>query len=131
MFSLHLTTFTPITNSEYHFRSQKWLFICGDIKINPGHKTEHIRLMHWNLNSLTAHSFSRVSLLQSYMVQHDLHIAAIGESALSKDISNSDIQIPGYSIIRSDLKDSDTHGGVIIYNKNNMAVINRTNLPTP
>ena len=65
------------------------------------------------------------------MVQHDLHIAAIGESALSKDIPNSDIQIPGYSIIRSDLKDSDTHGGVLIYHKNNMAVINRIDLPTP
>ena len=121
----------PITNDKYHFRAQIWLFICGDIKINPGHKTEDLRFMQWNLNSLTAHSFSRISLIQAYMVQHDLHIAAFSESALSKDILDSKIQIPGYCAIRFDLSDSDSHGGVIVYHKSNMAVINRTDLPTP
>ena len=47
----------------------------------------------------------------------NLHIAAISESALSKKIPDSDIQIPGYNSIRFDLENSDTHGGVIIYHK--------------
>ena len=131
IFALHSTTFTLINPNGYYFREQKWLFICGDIKLNPGHKTEHLRLCHWNLNSLVAHSFSRISLLHSYMVQHDLHIAAISESALSKNVSDSDIQIPGYSTKRYDLDDSDSHGGVVIYHKTNLAVVNRTDLPTP
>ena len=121
----------PITQNRYHFRSQIWLFICGDIKINPGHKTEHLRFCQWNLNSLAAHDFTRISLIHSYMVQHDLHIAAFAESALSKNIPDSDIQISGYRAIRFDLTDSDTHGGVIIYHKSNMAVVNRTDFPTP
>ena len=129
--ALHFNTFESIFVNRYSYRSQKWLFICGDVSLNPGQKTEDIKFMHWNLNSLTAHAFSRVPLLHAYMVQHNLDIAAISESALSKTISDSSIQIPGYNSIRFDLENSDSHGGVIIYHKNNMAVINRTDLPTP
>ena len=131
MITLHLITFMPLINDKYSYRSHRWLFICGDISLNPGPKTENFRFCQWNLNSLTAHSYSRIPLLQAYMTQHDLHIAAISESALSKKIPDSDIQIPGYNSIRFDLENTDTHGGVIIYHKNNMAVINRTDLPTP
>ena len=67
--------------------------------------------MHWNLNSITAHTFERIPLLNAYMVQHKLHIAAISETALSKQIPNSKIDIPGYTPIRFDLVDNDSHGG--------------------
>ena len=130
MFSFHFATFKHIFVNKYSHSSQKWLFICGDVSLNPGQKTEDIKFMHWNLNSLTAHAFSRVPLLHAYMVQHNLDIAAISESALSKTISDSSIQIPGYNSIRFDLENSDSHGGVIIYHKNNMAVRNCTDLPT-
>ena len=65
------------------------------------------------------------------MVQHDLHIAAFSESTLFKNIPDSEIQILGYSAIRFDLIDSDSHGGVIIYHKFNMVVVSRTDFPTP
>ena len=131
MFSFHFATFKHIFINKYSHSSQKWLFICGDISLNPGQKTEALKFCQWNLNSLPAHSFSRIPLLHAYMVQHNLDIAAISESALSKNIPDSDIHIPGYSSIRFDLENPDTHGGVIIYHKNNMAVINRLDLPTP
>ena len=130
-FALHSNTFESIFENRYSYRSQKWLFICGDVSLNPGQKTEDIKFMHWNLNSLTAHSFSRIPLLEVYMVQHNLDIAAISESALSRTIPDSKIEIPGYNSIRFDLENSVSHGGVIICHKNNMAVINRTDLPTP
>ena len=44
------------------------------------------------------------------------------ESALHKNISNDQIEIPGYIPIRNDLTDNDSHGGVLIYHKADLAV---------
>ena len=65
------------------------------------------------------------------MVQQDLHISAFAESALSKNIRDSEIQTLVYNALRFDLTGSDSHGEVIIYHKLNMAVVKRTNLPIP
>ena len=130
MFALHIIEIRQFPQMFYSHRSKFWLFICGDIELQPGPQ-EHLRIAHWNLNSLVAHNFSRVSLLQAYMAHHQLHIAAISESALTREIQDACIDIPGYSHIRYDLEGSDTHGGVIIYFRNDLAVINRTDLPSP
>ena len=112
IFAVHLNSnLMQIYFLKYSDKSSKWLFICNDIETNPGPKTEDFRFMHWNLNSITAHKFERIPLLNAYMVQHKLHIAAISETALSKQIPNSKIDIPGYTPIRFDLVDNDSHGG--------------------
>ena len=91
-----------------------WLHMDGDIEINPGPLTEHFRFFHWNANSIPAYNFSRLSLIQAYNALYDFHILAISESALKPNTSDSEIEIPGYTPIRSDLTGSDTHGGIII-----------------
>ena len=126
MFALHIIETQQIFHSFYSHRSKFWLYLCGDIELQPG-PFEHLRFCHWNLNSLVAHNFSRVSLLHAYIIHHELHIAAISESALTREIPDSSIDIPGYSHIRYD--GHDTHGGD--YYRNDIAVNQRTDLPSP
>ena len=132
VFLLHLCDTFPISNLlKYNYKWAIWLYIGGDIEVNPGPKTEHFRFCHWNINSIPAHGFSRLSLVQAYMVQHDLHIAALSETALKPEIHNSEIDIPGYIPIRYDLAGNDTHGGVLIYHKQGLSVKQRTDLSIP
>ena len=65
--------------------------------------------------------------MHAYIIHHKLHIAAISESALTREIPDSSIDIPGYSHIRYD--GHDTHGGD--YYRNDIAVNQRTDLPSP
>ena len=101
------------------------LFICGDVELNPG---DTFDFCLWNCNSLPAHHFSRVSLIETYNSIHNLKIIALTETALKHDTDNSKIDIPGFSILRNDLPDGHTHGGVMIYYKNDLAVKHRPDL---
>ena len=47
---------------------------------------------------------------------------------MRNDILDDTIQIDGYSIIRNDLPDSDRHGGVMIYYKNDLGVKHRPDI---
>ena len=103
----------------------------GDIHKKPGPKTEHFRFFHWNANSIPAYNFSRLYLVQAYNALYDFHILAISESALKPNTPDSEIEIPGYTPITSDLIGSDTHGGVLLYHKQNLSVKHRVDLCTP
>ena len=100
---------------EYIFDRSKWatnLPIYGDIETNPGFgPREDFKFMHWNLNSLKAHNFSRVECLKAYNTFHNFHVMAITESSLKNEINNSEIEIEGYIPVRYDLLGTDTHGG--------------------
>ena len=92
------------------FKLAKWLIICGDVETNPG-PNDTFKFMQWNCNSLPAHNFSRVPLIEAYSTLHKLHLMAISESALTLEHSDSKLKIEGYSFIRCDLPEGDTHGG--------------------
>ena len=93
-----------------------------DIETNPGFTDGLFRFCCWNTNSLITHQFQRVSALQAYSTLNNLHLICVTESALHKNISNDQIEIPGYIPIRNDLTDNDSHGGVLIYHKADLAV---------
>ena len=84
--------------------------------------------MHWNANSLPAHNFARIPLIQHYNAINNFNLIAISESALKNEIPNEKVEIPGYCPIRCDLANDDSHGDVMIYHKENMAVKNRSDL---
>ena len=50
------------------------LFACGDIKLNLGPKKRssycNFLVCRWNLNSITAHNFAKIDLLQAYNTIH-------------------------------------------------------------
>ena len=46
------------------FFIQILLSCCGDIEENPGPKYSSLTFCHWNLNGITAHDSTKISLLE-------------------------------------------------------------------
>ena len=109
----------------FSIKVSKFIFLCGDIHINPG---DTFDFCVWNCNFLIAHNFSRVSLIETYNSIHRLKLIGLTETGLNPDTENSNLEIPGFSIIRSDLPTSHSHRGVLLYYKNDLAVKHRPDL---
>ena len=81
--------------------------LSGYIKTNPGptpSSGQCFSICHWNLNSITAHNFAKLSLLTAYNLVHSFHIICLSETYLnSKTPPNETRQeLPGYNLFRSD-----------------------------
>ena len=79
----------------------------GDVKKNPGPKSysaQYLPIFHWNLNSITAHNFTKIALLKVYLSVHKMNIVCLSETFLDSSISIEDVssQILGYSSVRAD-----------------------------
>ena len=74
----------------------------GDIELNPGPK--YFSIYHWNLNSLNAHNYLKISQLQAFNLVHKFDILCIWETHLDSSVSKDDngFSIEGYSLIRAD-----------------------------
>ena len=84
----------------------------------------------WNLDSLPAGDFARIPLIESLQASYDFDMFGVCESMLTKNISNEDIFINGFSPhpSRSD-KGSDTrNGGVCLYFKESLPIKERCDL---
>ena len=95
---------------------------------NPGPTDCNLKFFHWNLDSLTAHDNSKLSLIEAYNSVFNCDLIAISDTRLDRSISNEKIQIKGSScdILRSD-HPSDTRnpGGVCLYYKENIPIKRR------
>ena len=84
------------------------LFACDDIELNPGPKKRmscyNFSVCHWNLNSITAHSFAKIDLLQTYNTVHQYGIICLSESYLDASVSsdNDTLNINIYKFVRAD-----------------------------
>ena len=61
------------------------LLICDcDIELNPGQKKRdssyNLSVCHWNLNSIAAHDFSQLTLLEAYNMKHNFDIICLSET---------------------------------------------------
>ena len=79
----------------------------GDIEMNPGPKPNHchrLSICHWNLNSLTAYNYLKVSLLRGYVAIKKFDIVCLPETYLdSSNLSDDDnFNLLGYNVIRAD-----------------------------
>ena len=82
------------------------LLLChGDIEINPGPKKlkkNSLSVCHWNLNSLSAHNFSKLTQLKAYISIYKHDFICLSETYLDSSIPDSLLEIDGYNLIRSD-----------------------------
>ena len=78
---------------------------------------------HWNLNSIAAHNFSELYLLETYNVQHKLDMICLSETFLDSSISTNDerLNMKGYKLTRADNASDSKKGGVGIYYKEFLA----------
>ena len=103
------------------------LLICvGDIELNPGPRKNNTSykffFCHCNLNSMAAHNFSKLSLLEAYNVQHKFDMICLSETFLDSSIPTNDekLNMKGYKLIRAD--NDSKKGGAGIYYKEFLAV---------
>ena len=115
----------------FYLRSIHVILISGDVHVNPGpvnFNKGFFKFCYLNLNSIPAHNYIRISQLEAYNTQHNLDIIALTETALKHDDDCEKIKIEGYTAMRSDLPPNTTHGGVMIFHKDNLALLRRQDL---
>ena len=103
----------------------------GDIELNPGPK--YFFICHWNLNSLTAHNYLKVSQLQAFNLVHKFDILCISETHLDSSVSKDDnaLSIEGYSIIQADHSRNTKKGDVCIYYNDKISIRQMSNINLP
>ena len=107
-----------------------WLYIVlisliGDAQLNPGPKDKSssaFSICHWNLNSITAHNYAKILLLEAYIAAQKSDVVCISETYLdsSNAYDDSTLETAGYNLIRSDHPSNKKRGGVCIFYKNSL-----------
>ena len=98
-----------------------WLYsfaikCSGDIEDNPSLKPnscEYLSICHWNLNSISAHNFIKLSLLRAYISVNKTDIICLSETYLDSSISpdNDNLELPGYNLVCADNPTNSKRGG--------------------
>ena len=97
----------------------------GDIELNTGPKklrNKSLSVCHWNLNSLTAHNYSKLTQLKAYTSMYKHDFICLSETYLDSSTPDSLLEIDGYNLIRADHPDNIKRGGVCIYYKESLPV---------
>ena len=103
------------------------LLLSGGIETNPVPDPGYLNsfsFCHWNLNSIAAHNFIKISLLQAYNAIHRFDIICLSETYLDNFYHSDDDQLifPGYNLIRADNPSNIKTGGVCIYYRDSLPV---------
>ena len=94
--------------------------------MNPGpKKSSSLSFFHWNLNAIAAHDFAKISLIQSHALFYNIDIIFLSEKFLDSSIeaNNPKLNIPGYTLLRSDHPSNIKGGGVCMFYKDCLPVI--------
>ena len=102
------------------------LLTHGDIEVNPGPKkncSTNFSFCHWNLNSLSAHNYVKLSSLQAYNSVYKHDVICLSETYLDNSVlsDESDLNFPGYKLVRADYPGNVKRGGVCIYFKESLS----------
>ena len=103
----------------------------GDVELNPDpKKSSSLSFFHWNLNRIAAHDFAKISLIQSHALFYKTDIIFLSETFLdsSNDTNNPKLNIPGYTLLRSDYPSNIKRAGVCMFYKDYLPVIRRDDL---
>ena len=79
----------------------------------------------WNLNSIAAHTFSKLSLLETYNIQHNFDMIGLLETFLdsSIQINNERLYMKGNKLIRTYNSSDSKKGGLSIHYKKNPSFV--------
>ena len=97
----------------------------GGIELNPGPrklKINSFSICHWNLSSLAAHKFSKLTQLIAYNSIYKHDFICLSETYLDSSIPDKLIDIEGYKLILADHPDNIKRGGNCIYYKKSFPV---------
>ena len=117
----------------YLLFSELILIRSYDIETNPGPsetKEKSLSVCHWNLNSLWVNNFEKISLISAFLNTHQFDILCLSETFLDSSIADNDprLLIEGYNLLRSDNSSNVKKGGVCLYYKEVLPLVNRIDL---
>ena len=95
------------------------ILLGGNVHKNPG----PLNFCHWNLGGLPTDNFLKKFLLQAFLCVNDFDIVILGETHLTSNVTNNDIEIDGYSFERCDHPDDTPRGGIGVYYKSTLPCI--------
>ena len=76
---------SKLSNIHYVWLYSLAIKLTGDIEENPGPKAnscDYLSICHWNLNSICAHNFIKLSLLRAYISINKIHIICLSKTFL-------------------------------------------------
>ena len=81
--------------------------LSGDVEENLVSKPkpcQSLSICHWNVNSVSVHNFSKVSLLSAYISNQKFDVICIYEIFLNSGsvFDDDKLKIEGYNVVRSD-----------------------------
>ena len=85
-------------------------------------KTNKFSIFNWNLNSSSAHDFSKLTQLKAYDSIYKYDFICLSETHLDSPIPDNLIDIKGCKLICVDHPDNIKRGGVSIYYKESLSV---------
>ena len=103
----------------------------GDIEPNAGPrklKQNSLSICHWNLNSLSAHNFAKLTQLKAYNSIYKRDFISFSETYLDSATPNNLLEIEGYNLVYADHLNNVKRGGVCIYYKESLS-FRTINLP--
>ena len=127
--SKNVTTVLEIVLLCYHYFQSAYIFLLKfvyifsflychvDIELNPGprkSKENTLSICHWNLNSITAHNFSKLMQLNAYFSTYKHDFICLSDTYLDSSIPDNLIEIEGHNLVRADYPDNIKRGGVCI-----------------
>ena len=106
----------------------KSILLSGDVEENPGPDSGIFKFCTWNLNSIVAHDFFRVSLLEAYNSVYNYDLMAITETHLDSNVDKNKLYIDRYTFFNNNHPLNIKRGGVGLYVKDSFPAIRRPEL---
>ena len=85
-------------------------------------KKNSLSVCHWNLNSLSAHNFSKLTQMKAYMSVYKHDFICLSETYLDSSTPDSLLEIDGYILVRANHPNNIKRGGVCIYYNESLLV---------
>ena len=104
------------------------ILLSGDVESNPGPET--LDFCCWNLNSISAYDFLRVSLIEAYNSVYDYDLIGIVETHLDSTADENKLALNGYTFVKSNHPQNVKRGGVGLYIKDSLPSKRRSDLET-
>ena len=124
-----LVSLLPLFGKFLFFSAILYMFLLlrshEDIELNPGpckSNDNNLSVCHWNLNSITAHNFSKLMQLKAYISTYKYDFICLSETYLDSSTPNNLIDIEGYNLVHADHPHDTKRGGVCIYYKVSLPV---------
>ena len=69
------------------------ILLCSDVETNPGPET--LYFCCWNLNSIAAHEFLRISLIEAYNSVYNYDLVGIVETDIDSTVDEDRLSLGG------------------------------------